>query len=150
MLFRKTLLSTVLAIGLAAAATGTAMAHGSGDGHDKMRANGQGSNTMMMQDGQQGMMSPMMKQGGRHGMKMHGHHSGSGGQNMGPLPLMTLDQATAKLEAMLNRHNSQHIKVGRIEIRSDFSIGAEIVTKDGSLVHILVVDRRDGQVYVAE
>ncbi|MBT6441292.1 MAG: hypothetical protein HOK61_02600 [Alphaproteobacteria bacterium] len=150
MMFKKTLLGTVLAIGLAAAATGTAMAHGSGDAHDKMRADGQGSNTMMMQDGQQGMTGPMMKQGGRHGMKMHGRHGSSGGQNMGPLPLMTLDQATAQLEAMLSRHNSQHIKVGGIEIQSDFAIRAEIVTKDGSLVHILVVDRRDGQVYVAE
>jgi hypothetical protein len=169
------LLAAVLGMGLVLAGAGAAIAHGHGQGmmmqqgQSPMMGQGQGMmmqpGTGMMGQGQGMMMGPHMMHRGMmghgHGMMMgpgmmrHGK-MGMMGQGMGPgdmggfRKLLSADDVKARLEKWLAAHLGERVKVGAVEVRGDFSVGAEITTADGSLVWRLIVDRRNGMVWRAE
>ncbi len=125
-----------------------------------------GTNTMMC-GRMMAMMGEMMKGGGAHppqgGMKGHdmhgmmkGHSGMMGGDEAGKhgkagmarhgfARLLTADEVTKKLAALIA--NNKRLKIGKLEPGGDFSFAAEITTADGSLVHKLMIDRRDGQTW---
>lgn len=95
------------------------------------------------------MMGPGMMGGFGHGPMgpgMMGTHpcleaSGAAyGETAKPL---TKDEATIILQGYLLRFRNQNLKVGTIT-EKDAYFEAEIVTKDGSLVQKLLVDKRTG------
>ena len=105
-------------------------------------------------EGGQGMMMGKTMHDGMmgHGM-MHGGE-GAMGQGMagkayhGPHRLLSVDEVTKRLEAMIAGH--KRLKVAKVEPGGDFSFAADVTTIDGSLVHKLLIDRRDGMVWDAE
>ncbi len=113
------------------------------------------------------MMGEMMKGGGGHdghgGMKGHGMHAmmkdhppmmggghmnGHGRADMmdhGFRRLLSADDVGQRLDAMIA--SNKRLKLGKLEPGGDFSFAAEITTIDGSLVHKLLIDRRDGKAW---
>ncbi len=122
---------------------------------------------MMMCGRMMAMMGDMMKGGGEEaghramkGPDMHGMMKGQGpmigrdsmkGHGKGGMKghgfahLLSADQVTKRLSKMIA--DNERLKIGKIEPGGDFSFAAEITTVDGSLVHKLMVDRRDGQAW---
>jgi hypothetical protein len=169
---RTVLLATTFGISLMLAGTGATFAHGPGPGmmmepgQGPMMGHGQGR---MMQPGagsmEQGrgmMMRPhmmhhgMMGQG--HGMMMSPHMMRRGMMGQGVQPgemggfhkLLSADDVKTHLDKWLAAHLGERVKIGAVEVRSDFSIGAEVTTADGSLIQRLIVDRRNGMVWRIE
>lgn len=62
--------------------------------------------------------------------------------------LISMDAIKGDLEKMIA--DNKRLKVGKIEPGGDFVLSAEITTVDGSLVHKLLIDRRDGSAYEIE
>ncbi len=82
---------------------------------------------------------PGMMHGGR-GPGMMSPQSGSGSQ---PLQPLNEGEATAILENYLKSTNNPNLKLGKIEEKETDYL-AEIVTKDGSLVDKISVDKKSG------
>ena len=107
---------------------------------------------MMMAPGMtgQGMMMPMMMAPGMMGQGM----MGQGMMNQGATPMMGM-AAAAPLDAdHVRPHLEQHLAMmglpnlmlGSIEAEDDDTLVAEIVTRDGTLVQRLAIDRHSGAV----
>ena len=136
---------------------------------------GQGAMPMMMAPGMmnqgmmpmmgygmtgQGMMMPMMMAPGMMGQGMMGQGMmnqgamGQGMMNQGATPMMGM-AAAAPLDAdHVRPHLEQHLAMmglpnlmlGSIEAEDDDTLVAEIVTRDGTLVQRLAIDRHSGAV----
>ena len=131
---------------------------------------GQGAMPMMMAPGMmnqgmmpmmgygmtgQGMMMPMMMAPGMMGQGMMNQGAmGQGMMNQGATPMMGM-AAAAPLDAdHVRPHLEQHLAMmglpnlmlGSIEAEDDDTLVAEIVTRDGTLVQRLAVDRHSGAV----
>ena len=112
----------------------------------------QGQHQMMGQD-----QMPMKGQGQ---MPMKGHdkmRQGTGpmmGPGMGPrvVPIkhLSIDDVRHFLEHRLDGQGYKRLKVGTVEETDKNTIGAEIVTADGSLVQRLEVDRHTGLIKQVE
>ncbi len=159
----------VLAVGIVAGGAVPAFAHGSGQsggsqpfgwhqGWHMGPMMGQGQAPMMGQ-GQAPMMGqgqmPMMGQGqmpmmGQGQMPMMGR--GMMGQGMGPGMMRPLakDLSASDVQHMMEHRlawqGNPNLKVGKVEEKDDHTVVAEIVTKEGSLVQRLEVDRHRGSV----
>jgi hypothetical protein len=164
----KTLLVGLAAAGLLLGATTIALGHGM-QGQDRIPSGGHG-----MGQGQGMIMDPGMHYGygmghgmghgmpsGRgihpghgmhHGMKMD-PDAGQGG-GLGPRMLygwpggetqdLSVEGARGWLERKLDWHGNPRLKLGEVVAADDDTITAEIVTKDGSLVQKLAIDRHSG------
>ena len=106
---------------------------------------GQGQSMMM---GPQMMHHGMMSQA--HGMMAMMGQGAQPGKMDGFHRLLSADDVKARLDKWLAAHLGERVKVGTVEVRSDFSIGAEVTTTDGSLIQRLIVDRRNGMVWRTE
>jgi len=136
-----------------------AIAHGpesQGSGLGQMPGMGQG----MMGQGFQGQM-PMMGQG----MMGQGHMPMMGQGMMGQMPMMgghgygqmqplrrdlTTDEVKHMMEHRVDWAGSPNLKVGRITEKGTDTIVTEIVTKDGSLVRKIEVDRHTGHMQAVQ
>ena len=99
--------------------------------------------TMMGQDGaDKGMTGSRMM-----GMSMMGPE-GAATAHAGFPKLIAVDAIKLQLEKIIAEN--KRLKVGKIEPGGDFSLAAEITTLEGSLVHKLLIDRRDGSAYEVE
>jgi len=83
-----------------------------------------------------------------------GHHRGYGqGFGMGLMgggrwntdKDLSVEQVKDILEGKIAMHGNDNLKVGKVEAKDDNTAIAEIVTKDGSLVQTLEVDRNTGR-----
>lgn len=148
MQIHKRLIATVLSLGLLFAGTSVALAHEHERGGGSMMQQGQGEGMGMMGKGQ-GQGQQMMHKGMMHKC-MKGHGMGHGGMMGGFQKLLSVEDVNERIQKWLDAHLGERVKVGAIEVRGDFSIGAEITTADGSLVQRLVVDRRNGKIWRAE
>lgn len=146
-------------IGLAAAhgpqGSGQAPGYGMGPG---MMGQGYGMRPGMMGQGY-GMGPGMMGQGMGQGYGMRPGMMGQGmGQGYGMRPGMgwgpgqaapadlelSADAVRQRLQQHLNWHANPRLKLGEITEADDDTIVAEIVTRDGSLVQKLAIDRHSG------
>ena len=104
----------------------------------------------------QPMMAQMMGKGSMMSkMDMMGHGMSGGGKMGGDMMGMTahagfptliaVDAIKRQLENMIA--DNKRLKVGKLEPGGDFALSAEITTVDGSLVHKLLIDRRDGRAW---
>ena len=128
----------VLAVGIVAGGAVLAFAQtpgqsGGGQGQTPMMGQGQAP---MMGQGQMPMMGsgqmPMMGQGMSPGM-------------MQPLAKdLSASDVQHMIEHRLAWQGNPNLKVGKMEEKDDHTIVAEIVTKEGSLVQRLEVDRHRG------
>lgn len=139
---------------LAVSAAASAIAHGPGSpgsGQGQMPMMGQG----MMGQGNQGQM-PMMG----YGMMGQGHMPMMGQGMMGQMPMMggygdgqmqplrrdlTTDEVKHMMEHRVDWAGNPNLKVGKVTEKDADTIVAEIVTKDGSLVRKLNIDRHTGR-----
>jgi hypothetical protein len=145
----------VLAVALTVtAASGMALAQQQGDGMGQ--GMGQG---MMMGQGQGQGMCPSGQGMGQGNMM--GHAMGSGmmmGQGHGmmggwPVPAgakLSGDDVAAWLEHFLARTGNPNLRLGSVTEKDDYTVMAEIVTIDNSLVQRLEIDRRTGQRWQVE
>ena len=100
---------------------------------------------MMGQGGMgEGGMDGRMKGKSMSGMSMMGPDGGAMA-HAGFSKLIAVDAIKVNLEKAIA--DNKRLKVGKFEPGGDFSMSAEIVTIDGSLVHKLLIDRRDGSTY---
>lgn len=139
----------LLAVGIASAVNlGTsalAFAHGP-DAHSANQLRGSQMAPMMGQ-GQMPMTGPGMMGSGMMGQGMGSHMMGQG---MGPGMMQPLRQdlsakdVTHMMEHRLAWNGNPNVKIGKVEEKDDDAITVEIVTKDGSLVQSLIVDRHTG------
>ena len=144
----------VLAVGIVAGGAVLAFAQtpgqsGGGQGQTPMMGQGQ---TPMMGQGQAPMMGqgqmPMMGQGqmpmmGSGQMPMMGQ-----GMSPGMMQPLAKDLSASDVQHMIEHRlawqGNPNLKVGKVEEKDDHTIVAEIVTKEGSLVQRLEVDRHRG------
>lgn len=165
----RRLISTSLAIGIIAIATGgIASAQGTQDGM---------SSGMTQKDRPSGMMGPGMMQGGM-GQDMTGPSTGSGmmrggmgmmcpmmagmmqgrdsetahggmgalfGSRVTQMMNLSVEDVRSYLALQLDRLNNKRLKIGNVAA-DGATISAEIVTVDNSLVQRLKVDRRTGAI----
>lgn len=118
---------------------------------------------MMGKMGKGSMMSKMdmmgqgMSGGGKMGRNMMGRGmmdkamtgpDGAAMAHAGFPKLIAVDAIKSHLEKMIA--DNKRLKVGKLEPGGDFVLSAEITTVDGSLVHKLLIDRRDGSAYEIE
>ncbi len=136
----------VLAVGIVAGGAAPAFAQTpgqSGGGQGQMPMMGQGQMPMMGQ-GQMPMMGqgqmPMMGSGQ---MPMMGQ-----GMSPGMMQPLAKDLSASDVQHMIEHRlawqGNPNLKVGKVEEKDDHTIVAEIVTKEGSLVQRLEVDRHRG------
>jgi len=134
------LAGVALAGGLAVLATASAIAHSPGapgTNQDQMPMMGQG----MMGQGYQGQM-PMMG----HGMMGQGMMGGYSHGQMQPLRRdLTADEVKHMMEHRVAWAGNPNLKVGTVTEKDDDIIEVEIVTKNGSLVRKIEVDRHTGR-----
>lgn len=146
----RTLAATFLAMGIAVAPVGAAVAQGAQGGKAQMEPGvmqgGMGSGTMQ---GGMGQMGPDMMQGcmGR-GMMQGDMASGPAalfGVRVTPIMHLSVEDVRGYLDMQLERLNNKRLKVG--DVKADGSaIIADIVTVDNSLVQRLKVDPRTGAI----
>lgn len=123
----------VLACVLGISMMDSALAHGFGE-------RGQGQMPMMGQ-GYQGQM-PMMGRGYQGQMPMMGR---SNYWQMQPLEQdLTVDAVQHMMEHRLSWNGNPNLQVGKVTEKDDDTIGVEVVTKEGSLVQKLEVNRHTG------
>ncbi len=136
----------VLAVGIVTGGAVPAFAQTpgqSGGGQGQMPMMGQGQ-TPMMGQAQTRMMGqgqmPMMGQGQ---MPMMGQ-----GMSPGMMQPLAKDLSASDVQHMIEHRlawqGNPNLKVGKVEEKDDHTIVAEIVTKEGSLVQRLEVDRHRG------
>ena len=124
----------------------SAIAHGpdsqrSGQGQMPMMGHG------MMGQGNQGQM-PMMGHGMMGQMPMMG---GYGRGQMQPLRRdLTAEEVKHMMEHRVDWAGNPNLKVGKITEKDADTIVAEIVTKDGSLVRKIDVDRHTGRMQAVQ
>ncbi len=85
--------------------------------------------------------------GGGPGM-MRGHWQGRRGGPAAALAAdgeVTADEVQKMMEWRVTRRNNPNLKVGKVEVKDDSVITAQIVTKEGSLVREYEIDRKTGQ-----
>jgi len=161
---KRTTSNTAIALAAATliglAATGAAVAHGTGSpggqgAGPQGQGMGPGMGQGMMQGGQGTGMGMMGGYKGGHmggpkgdiGMMGGGHMQGAMMGHMlfggGTQKEMTPDRVTAIVTGMLAMHGPDTLKVGKVEATDD-AITAEIVTKDGSLVQKIEFDKKTG------
>ncbi|MDT8345429.1 MAG: hypothetical protein RQ752_13480, partial [Thermohalobaculum sp.] len=93
-----------------------------------------------------GMMGPGMGYGMGPGMMGPGMGYGMGQGAAEPLDRdLSAEAAQHVLEHRLAWGGNPNLKLGKVEVRDDDTIDAEIVTKDGSLVERLEIDRHTGR-----
>jgi hypothetical protein len=165
----KRLISTSLAIGIIAIATGgVASAQGTQGGMSsgmtqKDRPSGMMSPGMMqggmgqdmmgpsigsgMMRGGMGMMCPMMAgmMQGRDSETAHGGMGALFGSRVTPMMNLSVEDVRSYLALQLDRLNNKRLKIGNVAADGAM-ISAEIVTVDNSLVQRLKVDRRTGAI----
>lgn len=107
--------------------------HGMGPG---MMGRGYGRGGMMDSDGDSD------EYWGRGGMMGYGHGCGYRSYNRSGKPL-TMDQAKVLVDHYLNTTGNPNLKEGKISDKDKY-FEAEIVTKEGSLVDKLMVDKKTG------
>lgn len=159
MMLRKTLLATgmVAAIGLGTSAL--ALAHGPGGTSGNPYAGGHYGWHMgpMMGQGQmgqgqmgQGMMGPGMMGQGMMGSGM----MGQGQMGQGMMQPLRQDLSAADVKHMMQHrlawNGNPNVKLGKVEEKDGDTIIAEIVTKDGSIIQRLEVDRHTGRMRPAK
>ena len=146
MAIKKTFLTAGLVTTLSIGASTLAYAHGPGTtgtyqpyGWDQCGYMGG-----MMGQGHMGQgQMPMMGQG------MMGRGMGSG--MMQPLQKdLSVEAASHMVEHRFTGNSNPNVKVGKVEEKDDDTIVGEIVTKDGSLVQSLEVDRHTGMMRPAQ
>ena len=120
-------------------------------GHGMMGQGNQGQMPMMghgmMGQGNQGQM-PMMGQGMIGQMPMMG---GYGRGQMQPLRRdLTAEEVKHMMEHRVDWAGNPNLKVGKITEKDADTIVAEIVTKDGSLVRKIDVDRHTGRMQAVQ
>ena len=103
--------------------------------------------------GKGSMMSRMDMMGqGKSGRGMMGKAMmGTDGTPMahaGLPKLISVEAIKGQIEKMIT--DNKRLKVGKLEPGGDFVLSAEITTVDGSLVHKLLIDRRNGTAYEVE
>ncbi|MEG3617652.1 hypothetical protein V5T82_04210 [Magnetovibrio sp. PR-2] len=146
MAIKKTFLTAGMATALSIGAAALAYAHGPGAtgtyqpyGWDQCLYGGG-----MMGQGHMGQgQMPMMGQG------MMGRGMGSGMMQSLPQDL-SVEDAKHMLEHRFTGNSNPNVKVGKVEEKDDDTIVGEIVTKDGSLVQSLEVDRHTGMMRPAQ
>ena len=139
---RNTFILTAAALGIAALAATTTLAHGPGYGGGNGPGNGpmQGQGMMQGQGQMQGHgygMGQGMKQGG-------GPYGGCANAQTLDTPL-TIDDVRANLEAKLEARGNDRLKVGTVVDKDDTTISAQIVTVDDSLVRTIEIDKTTGR-----
>ena len=149
---RRTLIATVAVVAVLGAVALTAIAvdaHGPRWGMGYGGANYGGGPCWMSPDGGYG---PGMGYGwGRgHGRGMMGYGPGMGGYNpmWGGQVLakeLTVDDVKAFFEQRIAWRGNPNVMLGGVTEKDENTIVAEIVTKDGSLVHRIEVDRKTGR-----
>jgi len=151
MVIKKTFLIAGMATALSIGAAALAYAHGPGTtgtyqpyGWDQCWYGGGMMGQGHMGQGQMGQgQMPMMGQG------MMGRGMGSG--MMQPLQKdLSVEDARHMLEHRFTGNSNPNVKVGKVEEKDDDTIVGEIVTKDGSLVQSLEVDRHTGMMRPAQ
>lgn len=119
-----------------------------------MMAQMMGKGSMMSKMGMmnQGSMREGMMGGRMNGKSMPGmsmmQPDGGAMAHAGFPKLIAVDAIKVNLEKAIA--DNKRLKVGKLEPGGDFTLSAEIVTVDGSLVHKLLIDRRDGSTYEAD
>jgi hypothetical protein len=103
----------------------------------------------MMGHGQMPMMGhgqmPMMGHGMmRQGMGGQGKMAPGMGPRVVPIKHLSTDEVRHFLEHRLDGQGYKRLKVGPVEEKDNGTIGAEIVTAEGSLVQRLQVDQHTG------
>lgn len=169
----RTLAATFLALGLAVAPVGAAVAQGTQGGMGQMgpgmKQGGMDPGMMqggtkqggmepgMMQGGMgqmgpgmmQGCMGPGMMQGGMGpGMMQGGMAPGAAalfGVRVTPIMHLSVEDVRSHLDTQLERLNNKRLKVGDVKVDGG-AIIADIVTVDNSLVQRLKVDPRTGAI----
>lgn len=134
---------------------GTGMHEGAGMRHGP--GYGQGMSYGMHHDyGMHHRMHPGVQPGMHSGMQpgcgmMMGPAAGGGvGPGMiygwpdGQGQKVSIEEARGWLERRLARHGNPRLKLGEVREADDGTLVAEIVTRDGSLVQKLAIDRRSG------
>jgi pre-mRNA-processing factor 40 len=118
---------------------------------------GQGMGPGMMSPGTpgQGMMPPGQGYGPGPGMMAPGYGYGpQPGYGMGPGAApdqgLSVDDVRARFERSLAWQGNPRLAVGDVTETDEDTITAEIVTRDGSLVQRLIVDRQSGAMRMAE
>lgn len=139
---RNTFILTAAALGIAALAATTTLAHGPGYGSGNCPMQGQG----MMQGAGPGYgQGQMQGQGYGMGMKQGGGpYAGCPGAQVLDTPL-TVDDVRANLEAKLEARGNDRLKVGTVVDKDDTTISAQIVTVDDSLVRTIEIDKATGR-----
>ena len=128
-----------------------------GPGYGYMMGRGYGPG--MGGPGYQGYMGPGMQGQGMQGPGMQGQ--GMQGQGMGPgmmngqgqsqgQPALSTEEVTRMMEQRLAWMGNPNVKLGKVEAKDDDTIIAEIVTKDGSLVQKLAINRHTGWMQPAD
>lgn len=135
---RNTFILTAAALGIAALAATATLAHGPGYGKGMMQGDGQAYGMMYGQGQGQG---PGMMQGSGAGKGA----SAKCLQNQALDTPLTVDDVRANLEAKLQARGNDRLKVGKVEVKDDTTISAEIVTVDDSLVRTLEIDTTTGR-----
>jgi len=172
-MFRKSLRAGVILSGIvlgSAGLVGGASAHGPGEGYGGYGMMGPGYGMGMMGPGYgmgPGMMGPgygmgpgMMAPGYGYGMgpgmmspgygNAYGYGMGPGmmgpGYGMwgGPRKELTVDDVRGNLERWLSWQGNPRLKLGSVKEDGKDAIVAEIVTKEGSIVDRLRIDRSTG------
>lgn len=137
----RTLVATFLALGIAVAPVGAAVAQGTQGGMAQM---GPG-----MRQGGMGQMGPGMMQGCMGpGMMQGGTAPGASplfGARVTPVMHLSVEDVRSYLDLQLERLNNQRLKVGDVKADGG-TIIADIVTVDNSLVQRLKVDPRTGAI----
>jgi hypothetical protein len=100
---------------------------------------GKGKMGMMGADKAGDMMGGQMMSGG---MKRQAHASMA---HAGFPKLLSADAVKSRFEDMIK--DNKRLKVAKVDAGGDFTFTVEITTVEGSLVHKLLVDRRDGGAY---
>ncbi len=165
---RKTLLATGMVTAIGLGISTLALAHGPGGTSGTPNAGGhygwhmgpmmgQGMGPGMMGQGQmgQGMMGSGMMGQGQMGPGMMGPGMmGQGQMGQGMMQPLRQDLSAADVKHMIGHrlawNGNPNVKLGKVEEKDDDTIIAEIVTKDGSIIQKLEIDRHTGRMRSAQ
>lgn len=135
----RKIVATFLALGIAVAMIGTAVAQSRQGNADET-----GPGMMQGHHGRMGQMGPGMMQGGMMQGGM-GTAAAPFGMRVTPMINLSVEDVRSYLDAQLERLNNKRLKVGDVTA-NDGTITADIVTVDNSLVQRLKINRRTGAI----
>lgn len=163
MMLKKTFSAAGMVAVISLGASALALAHGPGESSGNPNCGwsyacgmgpgmmGQGMGPGMMGPGYgmgQGQMGPGMMGPGMMGQGMGPGMMGQGQMGPGMMQPLRQDLSAADvqhiMEHRLSGQGNPNVKLGKVEEKDDDTIVAEIVTKDGSLVQKVEVDRHTG------